>query len=1366
MNRVISLFRFRRSLQSHSASVIFAFVALATTLANAQKYDARQPSSVRYQQQSQGISRPQAASLPPAQWVWVAGMQQGQVPVGDIYFRKSIQLPKVPIARIQIAADDAYEVYINGRRVGTGAGVNNLTTHECAPLIIGGDNIIAIRASNRVGGTGAVFARFYVQLTDGQWRGMGSSTTWKASSRLEAGWQTNSFDDSRWQNAVLAGASASPARPGNPSVPVAGSDLLEKPEAIGSGISKSTSLAASSASSSRQTATGNTDSETSKNPTTTLTSVKKNLTKSGVDLSQRFSAPSGFVVEQVVDEIDSGSVIAMAFNEFGHIIASQEGGPLLLIYETGKEKKTQRVRTYCDLVKNVQGILPLNGDLYVTGEGPEGNGLYRLIDADRDGRLEAAEKVFNVKGINGEHGAHQIALGPDGMLYVVMGNHVQLDATISPTSPYRFTYEGDLVRPRREDPSGHAAGMKAPGGTVVRVDLRTKAIDIVAGGLRNAYDLAFHPSQGLYLQDSDMEADIGTTWHRSTSLFKITEGGEYGWRSGWAAWPDYFVDRLPPTADTGRGSPTGAVFYDHYQFPAEYHEQLFLADWSQGRIVRVDVTPKKDGSLREPKEFVTGTPMNVTDLDIGPDGSLYFSTGGRGTGGGIYRVRWTGAPMLAESEWGTGIARAIRQPQLNSAWGRQSIAMQKRELGGQWDELIAGVAFSPDNPSRYRLRALDLMQLVGPVPSTNLLIDLSRTPSEPLRVKVAEQLALHPEDPKVIERLSAMVRDSSVLVRRAAAESLVRTDSTCDASDLLSLLATDDRQSQFLARRLLLRLPQDQWLGATLDSDKPSVVINGILASTIQSPTPENAARCLDRLHDLLRSYLSDESFVNLLRVYEVVLHLSPTTQPQLQRVRDFVNREFPAGQPIINRELIRLAAYSNCTEISDRVLTYLTADVPLADRVHVAMYACGYCTNWTAEQRTTLLEFFEDAQKTEGGSSYGLYIMQVCQGLGSQLTEAEAIAFLKKGADYPNAALSGLPKLPQTLGVAEYEELVGLDMQIDKQGFESDSYKRLKTGLTAILARSGDERSMRYLRQVWRRSPDRRPSVALALAQQPEGDNWDYIVRSLNILEPYATADVLEALASVPIATDDAEALRQTILHALKLQESGASPLPAFKLLAYWAGDDKAAEATTADEKIAAWQEWYMLTYPNKPDPSLPKAEESKWSVDDIENYLQSEQGQFGVASNGKEVFVKAQCAACHRYGDVGTRVGPDLNSIASRFTRRETLESILYPSQVISDQYSSSKVLTRDGSIHSGMSSTDESGNIRLTNASGETTTVTADEIEEVLVSKTSLMPSGLMNHLTQPEVRDLMCYLGLLAEQTAADQVATLPGQTTRR
>ena len=125
----------------------------------------------------------------------------------------------------------------------------------------------------------------------------------------------------------------------------------------------------------------------------------------------------------------------------------------------------------------------------------------------------------------------------------------------------------------------------------------------------------------------------------------------------------------------------------------------------------------------------------MTDLDVGPDGRLYFVTGGRGASGGIYRVTWNGAVPGSVTDPGAGIAPAIRQPQLQSAWGRQEIARVQQRLGEDWDPMLLGVVRGTANPTAHRIRALDLMQLYGPSPGVSLLLELSEDKNETVRAK-------------------------------------------------------------------------------------------------------------------------------------------------------------------------------------------------------------------------------------------------------------------------------------------------------------------------------------------------------------------------------------------------------------------------------------------------------------------------------------------------------------------------------------------------------------------------------------------------------------------------------------------------------
>src|SRR5262249_8812137 len=155
-------------------------------------------------------------------------------------------------------------------------------------------------------------------------------------------------------------------------------------------------------------------------------------------------------------------------------------------------------------------------------------------------------------------------------------------------------------------------------------------------------DMAFNPDGELFTWDSDMEWDIGAPWYRPTRVNHCVSAGEYGWRSGSAVWPTYYPDSLPTTLDVGLGSPTGMKFGTSAKFPLRYQRALFAADWAYGRILAIHLTPLGASYEGTFETLVTGKPLNVTDLDFGPDGAMYFITGGRGTPSTLYRLTYSG----------------------------------------------------------------------------------------------------------------------------------------------------------------------------------------------------------------------------------------------------------------------------------------------------------------------------------------------------------------------------------------------------------------------------------------------------------------------------------------------------------------------------------------------------------------------------------------------------------------------------------------------------------------------------------------------------------------------------------------------------
>ena len=109
---------------------------------------------------------------------------------------------------------------------------------------------------------------------------------------------------------------------------------------------------------------------------------------------------------------------------------------------------------------------------------------------------------------------------------------------------------------------------------------------------------------------------------------------------GRGKWPVDYADSLPPVVNVGLGSPTGVKFGNGEPFPGGI----------PARVVRpgLDVRPHHRGASRSPRSvlcgrfetFLQGRPLNLTALDFGPDGAMYFITGGRKTRSALYRVRY------------------------------------------------------------------------------------------------------------------------------------------------------------------------------------------------------------------------------------------------------------------------------------------------------------------------------------------------------------------------------------------------------------------------------------------------------------------------------------------------------------------------------------------------------------------------------------------------------------------------------------------------------------------------------------------------------------------------------------------------------
>ncbi len=378
----------------------------------------------------------------------------------------------------------------------------------------------------------------------------------------------------------------------------------------------------------------------------------------------KLKLPPGFKAEHLYSpEVHGqGSWVAMTFDYKGRMLTSDQYGAIYRIElpavgDTTKVKVEKLVigseadRSADTTTLKIgmgfaQGLLYAFNSLYVmVNHNSDKNfdkntGLYRLQDTDGDDQFDKITLLKSFEGEPGEHGPHSIVLAPDKKsIYITAGNHVN----VPEFDTYRLppVWQEDNLFPQIKDPRGHANNRQAPGGWIARIDSLGEKWELIGAGFRNEFDIAFNNAGDLFTYDSDMEWDFGMPWYRPTRICHVTSGSEFGWRTGNGKWSPAYPDNLPAVINIGQGSPTNFMNGAHAKFPTKYRNALFAFDWSFGIIYAIHLTPDGATYTAQAEEFLSGSPLPLTDGGIGPDGALYFLTGGRRLESDLYRITAT-----------------------------------------------------------------------------------------------------------------------------------------------------------------------------------------------------------------------------------------------------------------------------------------------------------------------------------------------------------------------------------------------------------------------------------------------------------------------------------------------------------------------------------------------------------------------------------------------------------------------------------------------------------------------------------------------------------------------------------------------------
>jgi putative membrane-bound dehydrogenase-like protein len=1087
------------------------------------------------------------------------------------------------------------------------------------------------------------------------------------------------------------------------------------------------------------------------------------------DDADQLQAPPGFVVTQYADDRLAHDIFSMTIDALGRVVVSGPGYVRILV-DSNNDGVADSFKQFADGPKTgAQGMFFLGRDLFCTGDA----GLLRFRDKNADDRADGPPEVFLRLKTGGEHFAHSVQKGPDGWWYLVVGN------------------EGHITR-------SYATGLTSPvkeprAGTVIRLKPDLSGGEVVSDGMRNAYDFAFNGAGDLFTFDSDNEREVSLPFYRPIRILHILPGSDAGWVSQSWIRPTSYPDAPPTVAAFGRGSPTGVVCYRHTQFPSYYHDGLFALDWTFGRVLAVRLTKDGAGWRAESAPFLTPKGefgFAPTDVEVGPDGSLYVCVGGRGTRGAVYRVEYKGLPeTTGESSAAANdtrqvprpgtpfktkfpLALCLMAPQPQSSWSRAIWIPEAKKLGR---DAFLMAAFDSLRSTDERVRALEIVtELFGGIDAASLA-KLATDESSSVRARAIWSAGRSSTTAFPPDALKPYLDDVEPWVARAALEAIwtVRIDGPSDAllSSIVRRLGDGDRAVRFAAARLIGRLDDKQAEAIRLTLDESNLAARLWFAFGRCERTTRLNLPAVQTAIDVFEKADSSKLRLEALRVMQIALgdcgpghaiapmfdgytsRLDLTAhERQLDPTRIHVAKLFPTRDADVDFELARVIAMLAPAngQILDQVLAQITPEsdpvrdihyLTVAGRIHVER------NSQESEKIAQALVSLEPkivARKLNQDLNWDVRVTEMYKQLVALDEDLPAAIVGQKEFGRPGHVLFLSEISPELLKPA-------IDAFLKRS--HDDPQFKWTNGIVFLLGESPAPEHRELIRQKYA-DFSLRSAVVMTLAQKPEEADrpkFDAGLESSQLEVVAASVVALEKLPPIESATERialVAALRRLVHEKPEfvLRERVA------KLLARSAKDDFGfiygeAGHRQQPEVVERADRWLQKTHPAEFAQASARAADEQKQVGKL---LADVNWGEGDAPRGRKLFESRTCAQCH---GGSSALGPDLSGAARRFSREDLFTAIVQPSRDVSPRYQATMIQTTSGQVYTGMIVYEAVDGVLLRTAANQTIRVKPSEIEERRALKTSLMPEGLLKDLHPSDVADLYTYLRSLGGEPVA-------------
>jgi glucose/arabinose dehydrogenase len=305
---------------------------------------------------------------------------------------------------------------------------------------------------------------------------------------------------------------------------------------------------------------------------------------------------------------------AIAFDSSGRMFVTSQDGNVYLLTDENGDGRADDSSIFASGYTFALGIAIHEpaGDIYVSHQG-----VISVLRDDNGDNVADGERIFAGDLPFGLHQNDNLEFGPDGLLYIGVGSTCDACDDTNPQSA-----------------------------TILRFNVATGEREVFATGMRNPFDMAFHPDTGEVFATDNGRDKLGMDAPLE-ELNHIIPGGDYGYPDCWDAGDQPGCENSIPAVAffEAHSSANGLEFYQGNNFPAEYRGGAFVTifgSWLkagvQTGIQRVILT-RQGNSYRSETSWFIKFPQGVMPLpiELGPDEMLYV---GDYINGVIYRISY------------------------------------------------------------------------------------------------------------------------------------------------------------------------------------------------------------------------------------------------------------------------------------------------------------------------------------------------------------------------------------------------------------------------------------------------------------------------------------------------------------------------------------------------------------------------------------------------------------------------------------------------------------------------------------------------------------------------------------------------------